>query len=118
MDKEHSVLRLPKSGVEAVIRSVVKNRDRKAVQRALMTGKELHQDDDPTKIGIPAENVGKMVEAQCRALLVSVGGETVNPYDVLLDSEYAEDLEAVESEVQKLFDAGSKIDPKGLTSGQ
>lgn len=118
MDRENIVLHLPKSGVEAVIRSFVKNRDRKAVQRALMAGKELHQDDDPTKIGIPAENVGKMVEAQCRALLISVGDETVNPYDVLLDSEYSEDLDVVEAEVQKIFDERGKIDPKASTSGQ
>ncbi len=117
MAQENTTIKLPKSGVDAVIRSFVKNKDRKAVQRALMAGKEMGQNDDPENITIPASNLTNMVEAQVRALLIAVDGDTNDPYNILMESEHEEDLAAVEEAVQKIFDKGGKVDPKGSTSG-
>lgn len=117
MAQENITIKLPGSKTEAVIRSFVKNKDRKNVQRALMAGKEMGQNDNPEEITIPAENLTDMVEAQVRALLISVDGNTDDPYEVLMESEFEEDLTAVEEAVQKVFDKGGKVDPKGSTSG-
>jgi hypothetical protein len=117
MAQENITVKLPGSKGTAVIRSFVKNKDRKAVQRALMAGKEMGQNDDPQNITIPASNLTDMVEAQVRALLISVNDITDDPYEVLMESEFEKDLTTVEEAVQKVFDKGGKVDPKGSTSG-
>ena len=117
MAQENITIKLPGSKGEAVIRSFVKNKDRKRVQRALMAGKEMREGDNPENITIPGSSLTDMVEAQVRSLLISVDGVTDDPYEVLMESVHEQDLIAVEEAVQKVFDKGGAVDPKGSTSG-
>ena len=115
MAQENQIIDLPGSGGKAEIRSFVKNKDRKAVQRVLVGSKEFGENDDTSKIKVPASNLFDSVEVQVRALLISLRDKDNNlfegdPYDVLLESEYSEDLDAVEAAVQKIFGNGNDKD--------
>lgn len=114
MAQENTIIDLPGSGGKAEIRSFVKNKDRKAVQRVLVGNKEFGEGDDTSQIKVPASNLFDSVEIQVRALLISVrdkeGNQHEDPYEALLESEYSEDLDAVEAAVQKVFGSGNDKD--------
>lgn len=117
MAQENIQITLPKSGLIATIRPFVRNRDRKAVQRELFASQkydlnELKEDSEEMKMLIGGEALIGTAEAQCRRLLISVGDNTENPYDVLLDSPHEEDIITVEKAVNKIFEKGRKDRPK------
>jgi hypothetical protein len=113
MAQENIIVKLPKSKSEnatAVIRGFVKNKDRKAIRRASLIGTEIDPkdigEDDKVNIKLKAENMGGVVDEQVKRLLISYEGNTEDPYEALLESEYEEDMTAVEEAVQKVFNAG------------
>lgn len=102
-------IQLPGSKGEAVIRAFVKNKDRKAIQRISLEGTELSPEDvkdDQVTVKLRGENMIRVTEEQVRRLLISYDGDSDTPYDTMMDSEFEEDMEAVEKEVQKVFGEG------------
>lgn len=106
-------IKLPSSTPEeekvAVIRSFVKNKDRKAIQRISLEGTELSPEDvkdDQVTVKLRGENMIKVTEEQVRRLLISYEGDANTPYETMMDSEHEEDMDAVEKAVQKVFGEG------------
>lgn len=113
MAQENITIKLPKSTAEnptAIIRGFVKNKDRKAIRRASLMGTEIDPKDidenDKINIKLKAENMGDVTDEQVKRLLISYEGITENPFDALLESEYEDDMNAVEAAVQKVFNKG------------
>jgi hypothetical protein len=105
-------IKLPGCGGEAVLRSFVKNKDRKAIRRIALKGTEVAPEDldgleeGKVKIKMAGENMVAVTTEQVRRLLISYDGVSENPYDAMLDSEYEEDMEAVEAAAQRIFEKG------------
>lgn len=112
-------VKLPGCGGEAVIRGFVKNKDRKAIQRISLEGTEVSPEDvkdDKVTLKLRGENMLRVNEEQVRRLLISYNGDADTPYDTMMDSEYEEDMEAVEQAVQKVFGEGGDADANAKKS--
>lgn len=104
---------------EAVVRSFVKNKDRKAIQRISLKDTEIDPEevkDDQVRVKMRAENMVDVTSEQVRRLLISYLGNTDDPYEALLESEHEEDMDAVEEAVQKIFDKGGDADANAKKS--
>lgn len=102
-------IQLPGSGGEAILRSFVKNKDRKAIQRLSLAGTEISQEDikdDKAQVKLQAQNMVDVTSEQVKRLLISYDGNTEDPYRAMEESEYEEDMDAVETAAQKIFDRG------------
>ncbi len=111
-------IQLP-SGGEAILRSFVKNKDRKAIQRLSLQGTELSPEDvqdDKVTVKLRGENMIAVTEEQVRRLLISYRGITDNPYDALMDSESEEDLEIIEKKAQEIFGEGGDAEANAKKS--
>jgi hypothetical protein len=112
MAQANITINLPKSTADdktAIIRGFVKNKDRKAVRRASLADTEIDPSEmkgEEVTIKLKAANMAGVTDTQVQCLLISYEGNTENPFEAMMDSEFEEDMEAVEAAVQKLFDKG------------
>lgn len=113
MAQENITVKLPGSGGVAEIRSYVKNKDRRAIRRAALASKEFDQKemeankDGEVSFKIKGDSLTDILDLQIKCLLVAYDGNTEDPFAALEDSEYEEDMEAVENAVKAVFDKGS-----------
>lgn len=113
MSRENITVQLLGCGGIAEIRSFIKNRDRKAVQRAMLASKEYKQSDLKASEGgsieltIAGSDLVDITGEQTRCLLVSFNGIVDNPYEAMLDSECEEDMLAVETAASEVFNKAS-----------
>ncbi len=111
MAQENITVELPGCGGEAVIRSYIKNKDRKAISRMVFAGKEFKQSElveaskkgEDIELTIPGVNLGSVTNEQTRRLLISYDGNTKEPYEEMMESEYKEDMDVVENVVRAVF---------------
>lgn len=115
MAQENITVKLPGCGGEAVIRGYIKNGDRKAVQGIMLASQKFNSDNLADSRGnvtftIDGTTLTAVTEEQTRRLLISYNGNSMDPYSAMLDSEFQEDMDAVEAAVREVFVAGGSED--------
>lgn len=116
MAQENITIKLPGSGGEATIRPFVKNKDRRAIRRAAIAKKEFKQEeleaagdsDGNMTFTLKGDDLIDVMDIQLKCLLLSYEGNTEDPFGAMSDSQYEEDMSAVEDAVKKVFDMGDK----------
>ncbi len=95
----------------AVIRSFVKNKDRRKIQRAMLAGKEYTSDEleamdngkGEIKMTISREALVGVTEVQIECLLIEYNGNRHDPFEELMDSDSEEDYDLIEKAVVGVF---------------
>lgn len=114
MAQEDITVKLPGSGGEAIIRPFVKNKDRRAIRRAAIARKEFKQEEleaagdseGNMTFTLKGDDLIDVMDIQIKCLLLSYDGNTDDPFSAMSESEYEEDMTAVEEAVKKVFDKG------------
>lgn len=106
-------------GRTAVIRSFVRNKDRRKVIRAAlanqeMTGNSADANGD-IQFTLKGSDAIDYVDAQVEALLIEYNGNADTPFEELMDSEFEEDMNTISEAVQAIFEVSG--DPKGKKAG-
>lgn len=91
----------------AVIRSFVKNKDRRKIQRAMLSGKEYTSEEleamdnskGEIKMTISREALVGVTEVQIECLLIEYNGNRHDPFEELMDSDSEEDYDLIEKAV-------------------
>lgn len=101
-------VKLPGCGGVAHIRSFVKNKERKAVQRATVASGEIDPSDikdgeDEVSFKIKAVDAVSTIDVQTKFLLLDYNGDSETPYETMMESEFEQDMDAVEKAVTKVF---------------
>jgi len=112
MAQENITVKLPGCGGEAIIRPFVKNKDRRAIRRAVMASKEFSQqeleaagdDDGNMSFTIKGNDLNDVMDVKVKCLLLSYDGNTDDPFNAMNESEYEEDMNAVEEAIKTVFD--------------
>ncbi len=91
-------------GRYAVVRNFLKNRDRSRIRRAMFAGKEYVAKDlrEGFELTISGQALTDLVDSQIEIFLVDYCGNTENPFDALMDSEFEEDYEKISQAVQEV----------------
>ena len=95
----------------AVIRSFVKNKDRRKIQRAMLAGKEYTSEEleamdngkGEIKMTISREALVGVTEVQIECLLIEYNGNRHDPFEELMDSDSEEDYDLIEKAVVGVF---------------
>lgn len=95
----------------AVIRSFVKNKDRRKIQRAMLAGKEYTSEEleamdsgkGEIKMTISRESLVGVTEVQIECLLLEYNGNTYDPFNELMESDSEEDYDLIEKAVVGVF---------------
>ena len=95
----------------AVIRSFVKNKDRRKIQRAMLAGKEYTSEEleamdngkGEIKMTISREALVGVTEVQIECLLIEYNGNRHDPFEELMDSDSEEDYNLIEKAVVGVF---------------
>lgn len=95
----------------AVIRSFVKNKDRRKIQRAMLSGKEYTSEEleamdngkGEIKMTISREALVGVTEVQIECLLIEYNGNRHDPFEELMDSDSEEDYDLIEKAVVGVF---------------
>lgn len=114
--QEVTEITLPKSGAKVGLRAYVRVGDRRKVNKFLMSGIELGQNDNPDSVKISAERALDAQDLKIKTLLISVqfpsheGEEAQQPalsgeaaFNALMDLRDEEDIQAVEAKVAEVF---------------
>lgn len=102
-------VKLPGCDGVAHIRSFVKNKERKAVQRALVSNSEfdpntIEDKGEEVSFNIKAVDAVSNIDIKTKFLLLDYNGNSENPYEEMMESEFEEDMDAVETAVARVFD--------------
>ena len=98
----------------AVVRGFIKNRDRSAYNQAVFGSQKVSMSELEAGDGEISLEMGGMVGASdhlIKRLLLDYCGNTENPFEALMDSEFGDDYEIIGKRVQEVF-AGDKNRPK------
>lgn len=95
----------------AVIRSSVKNKDRRKIQRAMLAGKEYTSEEleamdngkGEIKMTISRESLVGVTEVQIECLLIEYNGNRYDPFHELMESDSEEDYDLIEKAVVGVF---------------
>lgn len=95
----------------AVIRSFVKNKDRRKIQRAMLAGKEYTSEEleamgngkGEIKMTISRESLVGVTEVQIECLLLEYNGNTYDPFNELMESDSEEDYDLIEKAIVGVF---------------
>lgn len=102
----------------AVIRSFVKNKDRRKIQRAMLAGKEYTSEEleamdngkGEIKMTISRESLVGVTEVQIECLLLEYDGNRYDPFNQLMESDSEEDYDLIEKAVVGVFGkAGNQV---------
>jgi len=102
-------------GRYAVVRAFIKNRDRSAYNSLVFGGQKIPMKDLESGNGEISLEMSGMIGASdhlIKMLLLDYCGNTQEPFEVLMDSEFGDDYEIIGREVQEVF-AGDRNRPKG-----
>lgn len=110
MAQDNTIIELGE-GRKAVIRSFVKNKDRRRIQRAMLSGKEYTQEelermDDgkgEIKMTISRESLVGVTEVQVECLLIEYNENRFNPFEELMESDNEDDYDRIEKAVVEVF---------------
>ena len=110
MAQENIIVQLDKERT-AVIRSFIKNKDRRKIQRAMLAGKEYTQEEleamdngkGELKMTISRESLVGVGEVQIECLLLEYNGNSFDPFTELMDSDNENDYDLIEAAVGKIF---------------
>lgn len=112
MAQENITVKLPGSGGEAIIRPFVKNKDRRAIRRAVIASKEFSQkeleaaedNNGDMTFTIKGDDLNDVMDVKIKCLLLSYEGNTDDPFGAMDESQYEQDMNAVEEAVKNVFD--------------
>ena len=110
MAQENTTIELGE-GRKAVIRSFVKNKDRRRIQRAMLSGKEYTQeelermdnDKGEIKMTISRESLVGVTEVQVECLLIEYNENRFDPFEELMESDNEDDYDRIEKAVVAVF---------------
>lgn len=107
MAQEPTIVKLSTGG-EAVLRSFVKIKDRRAARRALFEGQTITVDTNNAssideQVDMALINAIDNIDIKIERLLLSFNGNSDDPFDALMESESEEDYVAIQEAVSKIF---------------
>ena len=105
MNNQEIVINLD-NGRNAVIRGVMKNRERLELNKLLASNSNITQEDlqkNGGNINIDVSSALELGEKIVKMLLISYCGNTENPFEALMDSEYGDDYAKISEAVQEVF---------------
>lgn len=100
-------------GRYAVVRNFLKNRDRSRIRRAVLSGKEYTSKEFKKgfEMTVSGAALADLTDSQIEIFLVDYNGNTEDPFDALMDSEFEEDYIKISNAVQNIVQkAGENLD--------
>lgn len=93
-------------GRTAVIRGVMRNRERLELNKLLASSSNITQEDlqkNDGNINIDVSSALEFSEKIIKTLLISYCDSTEDPFEALMDSEYGDDYTKISEAVQEVF---------------
>ncbi len=101
-------------GRTATVRGYVNSRMYKVYKRMLLGGRDLkpHELEDMENMTFNTDDVLDAMEYTAKALLIEYCGNTKEPFEALMDSEYPKDTDIIEQKTQEIFGKVEEVPKK------